>query len=228
MSLANKLTFFRVILAPVFFIVYLLPNFFPSWFISGTGWTVPALWLIFIVSEITDMLDGMAARKRNETSDFGKLFDPFADTLMQLTCFLCFVIDGIFPVILFLLVIYREFAILFLRNLMLKKGATLGANLGGKIKTTAYIIAEGAALLTVSLQRLSLFEFLVPFFKIGALIIFIISVVISVASFINYLSLYKKISNPRGGPTGDPAGISAMQSGAADNQRNIQEKDNKL
>ena len=153
---------------------------------------MPALWLIFIVSEITDLLDGIAARKYNASSDFGKLFDPFADTLMQLTCFLCFVMDGVFPAILFLLVIYREFSVLFLRNLMLKKGATLGASMGGKIKTVTYIIAGGAALLTVSLQRLALFKFLIPYFRIGALVIFIVSVIISAASFINYVLIYMK------------------------------------
>jgi len=192
MSLANKLTFLRVILAPVFFIVYLLPRFFPSLFVNGASWTIPALWFIFIVSEITDLLDGMAARKLNETSDFGKLFDPFADTLMQITCFLCFVIDGIFPAILFLLVIYREFGILFIRNLMLKKGATLGARMGGKIKTVSYIIAAGAALLAVSFQRLEIFEFLFPFLKTGAVIIFFISVIISIVSFIDYIFVYQK------------------------------------
>jgi len=192
MSLANKLTFFRVILAPVFFIVYLLPRFFPSLFVNGAIWTVPALWFIFIVSEITDLLDGMAARKLNETSDFGKLFDPFADTLMQITCFLCFVIDGIFPAILFLLVIYREFGILFIRNLMLKKGATLGARMSGKIKTVSYIIAAGAALLAVSFQRLEIFESLFPLLKTGAVVVFFISVIISIVSFIDYILVYKK------------------------------------
>ena len=192
MSLANKLTFFRIILSPVFFIVYFLPVYFPSWFTNGMEWTVPALWLIFIVSEITDLLDGIVARKRNEVSDFGKLLDPFADTLTQITCFLCFVIDGIFPAVLFLLVVYREFFILFIRNLMLKNGIAMGARLGGKIKTVTYIIAGGAALLTVSLQRLSVLEFLFPYFKIGALIIFIIAVAISLVSFFDYLSVYKK------------------------------------
>jgi len=192
MNLANKLTFFRLILAPVFFTIYLLPDFIPSWFIYGTGWTIPVLWLIFIVCEVTDLLDGIAARKLNVISDFGKLFDPFADTLMQITCFLCFVIDGIFPAPLFLLVVYREFGILFIRNLMLKKGITMAARLGGKIKTVAYIVAGSAALLTVSLQRLSLFEFLVPFFKTGTVVIFFISVIISIVSFIDYLMIYLK------------------------------------
>jgi CDP-diacylglycerol--glycerol-3-phosphate 3-phosphatidyltransferase len=192
MNLANKLTFFRLILAPVFFIIYLLPNFIPSWFIQGTGWTIPVLWLIFIVCEVTDLLDGIAARKLNVISDFGKLFDPFADTLMQITCFLCFVIDGIFPAPLFLLVVYREFGILFIRNLMLKKGITMAARIGGKIKTVAYIVAGCAALLTVSLQRLSIFEFLHPYFKTGTVVIFFISVIISIVSFIDYLIIYLK------------------------------------
>lgn len=192
MNLANRLTFLRIILAPVFFIVYLLPDFFPAWFVYGSAWTIPVLWIIFIVSEITDYLDGLAARKLNLTTDFGKFFDPFADTLMQITCFLCFVIDGIFPAILFLLVIYREFGILFIRNLMLKKGTTLGARIGGKIKTVAYIIAAGAALLAVSLQRLDVFGFLYPYFKIGALVIFIISVIISIISFFGYLIIFLK------------------------------------
>jgi CDP-diacylglycerol--glycerol-3-phosphate 3-phosphatidyltransferase len=193
MSLANKLTFLRVILTPVFFTVYFLPSFFPSWI--GSAWTVPVLWLIFILSEITDLLDGLAARKLNQISDFGKLFDPFADTLMQITCFLCFVIDGIFPAALFLLVIYREFGILFIRNLMLKKGISLGARIGGKIKTITYIIAGGAALLTVSLQRLQIFDFLFPYFKTGALVIFTISVIIAIISFFDYLLIYQKTAD---------------------------------
>ncbi|GHV96617.1 CDP-diacylglycerol--glycerol-3-phosphate 3-phosphatidyltransferase [Spirochaetia bacterium] len=191
MTLATKLTFLRVVLAPVFFIIYLLPQFFPALFTGGAAWTVPVLWLIFIVSEITDMLDGMAARKRNEATDFGKLFDPFADTLMQITCFLCFVIDRIFPAALFLLVLYREFSILFVRNLMLKKGIAMGARLGGKIKTVTYIIAAAAALLTVSLQRLSLFEFLHPYFKTGSVVIFLVSVILSLVSFFDYLAVYR-------------------------------------
>ena len=159
MTLADKVTSARLILAPVFFVVYLLPRFFPSIFavlpppdgenvlFIGALWTVPVLWILFIVSEITDMLDGMIARKQGEVSDFGKLFDPFADTLTQLTYFFCFVIDGILPSFLFLAVLYREFSILFIRNLMLKKGIALGARMGGKIKTVTYVLSGALALL---------------------------------------------------------------------------------
>jgi CDP-diacylglycerol--glycerol-3-phosphate 3-phosphatidyltransferase len=192
MNLANKITLVRVILAPVFFICYFIPKVFPSGFINGAVWIVFALWLIFIVSEISDYFDGLAARKLNETSSTGKLFDPFADTLMQLTCFLCFVIDGILPAFLYLLVIYREFGILFIRNLMLNKGIAMGARMSGKIKTVSYITAGSAALLTVSLQRLSIFEFVIPYFKIGTAVIFAVSVIISIVSFIDYFIIYRE------------------------------------
>jgi CDP-diacylglycerol--glycerol-3-phosphate 3-phosphatidyltransferase len=191
MSLANKLTTSRIVLAPVFFIVYFLPDYVPSLSAYSSAWTVPVLWIIAIVSEVTDMLDGIAARKRGEISDFGKFFDPFADTLMQITCFLCFVIDRIFPAILYLLVIYREFSILLLRILMMKKGVAMGARMGGKVKTVTYLTAGGVALLTVSFQRLGILEHLIPYFKIGALVIFIISIIFSLTSFFDYLSVYR-------------------------------------
>jgi CDP-diacylglycerol--glycerol-3-phosphate 3-phosphatidyltransferase len=195
MNLANKLTLLRVILAPAFFIVYITPyylNHLNLYYENLIKWTVPILCLIYIVAEITDYLDGLAARKLNLTSDFGKLFDPFADTLMQLTCFLCFVYSGLFPIYLYILIIYREFGILFLRNLMLKKGITMGARMGGKIKTVSYITAGTAALITESLWRLSLFKPIIPYFVTGTLIIFIISVIISIVSFIDYILVYRK------------------------------------
>jgi len=195
MNLANRLTFFRVILAPVFFIIYLIPRFFPSLSAENMRWIVPALWIIFLVSEITDYFDGLAARKLSMTSDFGKLFDPFADTLMQITCFLCFIIDGIFPAwaaILLLLLIYREFSILFIRNLMLKKGVTLGARMSGKIKTVTCIIAAGVTLLAVSLERLGIYNNILPYVKTTALVIFAVSVLLAVISFFEYLSIYQK------------------------------------
>ena len=189
MNIANKLTFFRLILAPIFFITYLLP--------SKLIWTIPVFWVLFIVSGITDLLDGLAARKLNQVSDFGKLFDPFADTLVHITYFLCFVIDGLFPAILFLIIVYREFGILFIRNLMLKYGTTLGASTSGKIKTFFYIIAAGAALLISSFERLDVFITLLPYFKIGAKIMFAVSVILAVISFVEYFIEYWKIRTNR-------------------------------
>jgi CDP-diacylglycerol--glycerol-3-phosphate 3-phosphatidyltransferase len=197
MRAADKVTAVRIILAPVFCVVYLLPVLVPAIGASPkyVAWTVPVLWIIFIVSEITDMLDGMIARRRGEVSDFGKLFDPFADTLVQLSYFLCFILEGILPALLFLVVLYREFGILFLRNLMLRKGVALGARMGGKIKTVTYISAGAVALLASSVRRLGfpwaagrVFNTL----SLAATGIFIISVFMAILSFADYLKVYRQ------------------------------------
>ena len=203
MTLADKITSVRLFLAPIFFVIYLLPRFFPAIFAvippSGGGdllfigapWTVPVLWLIFILSEITDLLDGIIARKRGEVSDFGKFFDPFADTLTQVTYFFCFVMDGILPPLLFLAVLYREFSILFIRNLMLKRGIALGARMAGKIKTVTYILAGALALMASSVVRLGMDSRLYRGLTLTAELVFIVSVVIAVLSFFDYVSVYR-------------------------------------
>lgn len=193
MKTADKITTVRIVLAPVFCFVYLMP----AW--AGSAWTVPVLWLIFIVSELTDMLDGMVARKQGQVSDFGKLFDPFADTLVQLTCFFCFILDGILPVPLFLLVLYREFSILFVRNLMLRKGVAMGARMGGKIKTVTYIAAAAAALLASSIRRLGFFPEagnarIFSAVSMAATAIFALSVVLALFSFVDYVRVFRKSS----------------------------------
>jgi CDP-diacylglycerol--glycerol-3-phosphate 3-phosphatidyltransferase len=193
MNLADKVTSLRLILAPFFFILYLFPEIgLFSWVSDDLRWTVPVLWILFILSEITDLLDGKIARARHEVSDFGKLFDPFADVLVRITYFLCFVIDGILPALLFLVVLYREFGIQFLRNLMLKKGVVLGARKGGKLKAVTYMLAGAVALLAASAARFGLDDAVILPLRTGAVVIFLISVVISVISFIDYVSVYNK------------------------------------
>jgi CDP-diacylglycerol--glycerol-3-phosphate 3-phosphatidyltransferase len=125
-------------------------------------------------------------------SDFGKLYDPFADTLTQISYFLCFVVDGVLPPLLFLLVLYREFAILFVRNLMLRKGTVMAAQFAGKVKTVTYILAIGCALLASTISRLFPES---PFFRIAAAaasVVFVISVLVSIYSFLVYVSVYRK------------------------------------
>jgi len=184
MTLADKITSLRLIFAPLFVIVYLLP-----WGLLSPALVVGLLWFIFVLSELTDMIDGQIARRFKVESDFGKLFDPFADTLTQLSYFLCFVQEEIFPSILYLLVIYREFSILFIRNLMLRKGITMGARKAGKIKTVTYIVSGALALLALSLDRL---DIPLPAARTAALIAFCISLVFSIYSFIDYLEVYRK------------------------------------
>jgi CDP-diacylglycerol--glycerol-3-phosphate 3-phosphatidyltransferase len=183
MTLADKVTASRLVFAPCFFGIYLF---------ARAPWTVPALWALFFITEITDLIDGKIARSRKEVSDFGKLFDPLADTLTWITFFFCFVTDRILPALPFLIILYREFGILFLRNLMLRKGTAMGARRGGKIKAFAYMFTGIASLLVSSLGRLGIE---VPFFGVlraAALGFFVLSALISLVSFVDYVVVYKK------------------------------------
>ena len=189
MSLADKITSLRLILAPFFFMLYLLPEYIP--WLQDQLWVLVALWLLFIIIEGSDWLDGKIARLRNEVSDFGKLYDPFADTLVRITYFLCFVFTRILPVIPLLVILFREFGILFLRILMMKKGIVMGARRGGKLKAVSYMFTGLLCLLSVSIERLG-FLSLVPPLRQAASIIFILSMIIAALSFIDYFIVYLK------------------------------------
>jgi CDP-diacylglycerol--glycerol-3-phosphate 3-phosphatidyltransferase len=184
MTLADKITTVRLSLIPVFCFVY---------FFRGV-WTVPVLWVIFIIAELSDLVDGKIARKRGETTDFGKLFDPFADTLVRITYFFLFVLDGLLPAAGLIIVLWREFSILFVRNLMLRKGVTMGARWSGKVKAVAYMTAGVFALLASSVRRLGL-ETGFPLYDVFRWIgigIFIVSIVLAVTSFFDYVAVYRK------------------------------------
>lgn len=113
MKVSNKFTFARLIFAPVFFLLYNIP----IWTGNKTLAFISAALMIpsLIVMELTDYWDGHYARKNNEVSDLGKLFDPFADVMLNLTVFISAMnsfdskMGSYMPVIIFILIMYREF-----------------------------------------------------------------------------------------------------------------------
>lgn len=130
MTLANKLTIFRIALAFVFiFFLY-----------GGLTFKIISL-VIFIIASLTDLLDGWIARKRGEISDFGKLMDPIADKILILGAFAVFVEMKIVPAWMFILIFSRELLITGLRVFALTKGKVLAAARGGKTKTVSQLIA---------------------------------------------------------------------------------------
>ncbi|WP_294430439.1 CDP-diacylglycerol--glycerol-3-phosphate 3-phosphatidyltransferase [uncultured Treponema sp.] len=139
MKVSNRFTLVRALFAPVFYLIFNLP----VWLNSHILGIISACIMIplLAVVELTDYWDGHYARKNNEVSDFGKLFDPFADVILNLTVFICAVSAGYMPMILFVLILYRELSQSFLRTIALKKGVAIAARKGGKLKTVFYIIS---------------------------------------------------------------------------------------
>lgn len=79
MTIPNILTCIRLCLMPVFLSVYLSP--------AANGKYIAMAILCF--SFITDVLDGFIARRFNMISDLGKVLDPLADKVMQITVLIC-------------------------------------------------------------------------------------------------------------------------------------------
>lgn len=74
MNLPNLLSIFRIVLIPVFSYVYLTAQEQPWFYIAA---------LILLISGLTDLLDGLIARKFNLVTQLGKILDPLADKLTQ-------------------------------------------------------------------------------------------------------------------------------------------------
>lgn len=187
MTTADKVTLSRILLAPLFFIIYRLRG---SALVPG----IVLLWILFWVMEISDYVDGRIARASSEVSDFGKLFDPFADVMARVTYFVCFAFEGIMPLWVFLIILYREFGILFLRMLLSFKGIAMGARPGGKLKAGLYMVSGLLALLLISLD---LFPSLQNFSGVMYVVVqvsFFAAGFVSLASFVDYLFQYRKLT----------------------------------
>jgi CDP-diacylglycerol--glycerol-3-phosphate 3-phosphatidyltransferase len=186
-NLPNKLSILRVIFAPLFYIIYFLPHWTGLLYIPSAI----ALAVLFLGMEISDVLDGYIARQQNLTSDIGKVLDPFSDVITRTTFFLCFTVDQLFPPWLFLLFLYREISIIFIRLLLIRKGIALAARKGGKIKSLFYAFAAGGGILDVFLDRMGIEEKYLGYVGIGAVVIFGIAVLFAIISFVDYLLVFR-------------------------------------
>jgi CDP-diacylglycerol--glycerol-3-phosphate 3-phosphatidyltransferase len=195
METATKITFCRIFCAPIFFILYFLPDWlrqFPFLLPVSVYVMIPVL----LFAEFTDYLDGKYARDHNQVSGFGKVFDPFADVFLNVTVFFCLVLSGYMPAIILLLIIYRELSMTFIRLVAIQEGVAIGARKGGKTKTVLYIISCFFALAIESalrLGRLSADDFLITAGKFVSLGLFVLCLVLSYTSFIDYLICFRKV-----------------------------------
>ena len=152
MNLPNKLSILRLCLVPVLLLVGMLPmHFYTSCILCA---------VLFIITSITDMLDGKIARKYNLITDFGKFIDPVADKFMVIgTMFvILYKFDNLRTLMIFALivVVFRELAVTSMR-LVVSTGSNIviAANSLGKIKTVSQIVAICTVFIEPVLQWLA-------------------------------------------------------------------------
>ena len=105
MVLPNQLTVLRIILTPVFLVLFL----------SGEPVLIQISLAVFFIAAITDWYDGWLARKFNYITEWGKFMDPLADKILTSAAFFGFVIIGILPLWMVFLVVLRDMLITLLR-----------------------------------------------------------------------------------------------------------------
>lgn len=189
MNVPNKITIGRMALTPLFFVSFFLPLWISPSLSSLSAILMLSLWALI---EFSDLADGYIARKYKLVTDLGKVLDPFSDTLARLTYFVCLISVSVMPVWVFIIIMYREFSIVFLRMLMMKTGKVVAANNWGKAKAVLYAISGIAGILYVSVSRLLENQQWKEIIDPIILILFIITGFASIISFITYLiAMYK-------------------------------------
>ncbi|WP_133129460.1 CDP-diacylglycerol--glycerol-3-phosphate 3-phosphatidyltransferase [Legionella yabuuchiae] len=134
-SLPNILTLMRIMLIPVFIVVFYLPF----------DWAHALAAVIFALASVTDWLDGYLARKLEQMSPFGAFLDPVADKLLVATSLLLLVgaKDLNYITLPAIIIVGREIVISALREWMAEVGsrASVAVSYIGKVKTVMQMIA---------------------------------------------------------------------------------------
>ena len=157
LNLPNSLSLLRVLLVPAFVLTLVFMRDIKIW-----GYIVPAV--IFVVTALTDMLDGKIARKYNLVTDFGKFIDPLADKFMvigsQIAIMAYLFLKGeltealVFMAVV-LVILLRELGVTSLRLVVAgKSGIVVAASMLGKLKTVSQMVGTVAIIL----------EPIIPFF----------------------------------------------------------------
>ena len=144
LNVPNTLSLIRVVLVPVFVVTLLFMKDIPIW-----GLIVPAI--VYMITALTDMLDGKIARKYGLVTDFGKFIDPLADKFMVIGSMLAIlaymfmsgkdVLGSVF-IWLVLIILFRELAVTSMRLVVAGNGVKvdLAANMFGKLKTVSQMV----------------------------------------------------------------------------------------
>ena len=173
-SLPNLLTLMRIMLIPVFIVVFYLPFYWANAVAAG----------IFAAACFTDWLDGYLARKLKMMSLFGAFLDPVADKLLVSTSLLLLVgaKDINYITIPAIVIVGREIVISALREWMSEIGSRASVTVGyiGKVKTTLQMIA---------LILLLAFNPLVSWWGVLGFILLYVSAFLTIWSMVIYLAI---------------------------------------
>ena len=162
----NILTIIRFIFVPFIIVALALNNY------------ILAL-VLFTLSSISDILDGYIARKYNAISDFGKLMDPLADKLTQLSILVTLSLKHIIPLWIAIILICKELVLICGASFLYGKQLVVSSKWYGKLTTVLLYLA------VVSSFMIHIFNLL--YFYIY---IYILAVLLAIFSLISYITYF--------------------------------------
>jgi len=154
----NILTFGRLVLTIVFLVIILY-----SPHVANKSMFLDIAFVLFVVAGLTDIVDGIAARRLNVTSKLGRMVDPLADKVLVCGTFICFAIIGepklfgLGPVTLAAIqwsvagiLIAREAYVTTLRHIAEARGINFAATISGKVKMFLQSFAIGTVIIKMA------------------------------------------------------------------------------
>lgn len=150
MNIPNLLTMLRFLLIPVF--VY--------FFFSPYPYSIEIAVAVFVLSGITDTLDGYIARRFNQITRLGIVLDPLVDKLMLLTVLISVTISNNIPLWIIGVVALKELLMIIGGiSLFNENNEVIPANIFGKISTLLSYLAILAVLFELPFSRIILYSY---------------------------------------------------------------------
>ncbi|ULA65193.1 MAG: CDP-diacylglycerol--glycerol-3-phosphate 3-phosphatidyltransferase [Nitrospira sp.] len=131
LNLPNLLTLTRILLIPVFVVLFVTPD--PDRSLMAA--------IVFVVAAVTDMLDGYLARRSGQVTKLGKLLDPIADKLLVLSALILLVNVDRVSALVAILIIARELGVTGIRAIAASEGMIIAAETTGKYKMALQVVA---------------------------------------------------------------------------------------
>ncbi len=193
MNLPNKLTIARIVLIPVFAVIFYLDMIPYNYLISA---------IVFFIAACTDFLDGYIARKEHLITNLGKFLDPIADKVLVSTALiLILTVPKVLNVLFFedwgtilagvcvAVILARELIVSGFRMVAAERHLVLAADIFGKIKTTVSDVTIVVLLVSASFLDIKAGPIAAAIGVLGL----VLSAILTVLSGANYLIKNKKV-----------------------------------
>ncbi|MCK4389231.1 MAG: CDP-diacylglycerol--glycerol-3-phosphate 3-phosphatidyltransferase [Desulfobacterales bacterium] len=176
-SFPNQLTLYRIASIPVLIVLLMF---------SGKVCAFLAA-IVFSAASLTDLLDGLFARRRGLESTLGKFLDPLADKLLISAALIMLIPHGRVTAWMAFVIIGREIAVTGLRAILSEKGVVMGASELGKYK----IVFQIAAIIPLLIHYT---YFNIDFHTVGKVLLWI-ALILTVWSGARYMVKFRGVMN---------------------------------